>query len=748
MINKFLSKKKKEIFFIIIDTTVGKKRSYSMFIKIAQLSRTKKGIWLTLTVWLLVMVVLSGIAPAAKEEVSLQKGSGLPEDMLSEQAKKEYDKYFAKDEGTPAILVFSSDTKLIEEDLTSISNTAKYISEENIKNVKEVVAFDKMPPQSMGAFLSEDGTSIFLPITLKPALEAKDISHALEKIEAQADKAVTESVSYKITGPAAIAADATKLFENADVVLILSTVALILILLVVIYRSPLLAIIPLLACGIVYQVVDRVLGLAGKAGLFLDSQTLSIMSILLFAAITDYSLFVFARFREELKLRSNKFESMTKAMKQVSEPIFFSGATVIVSVLILFFASDAAYRNFAPVFSIAMFIIVIAGLTLVPALFTLFGKIAFWPFIPKAETKPKQKVTIWSRLGSFVTKRPGLVATVITLIMLVFSLNVFNIQYSFNLLKSFPEDMESREGFEILEKKYSPGSLAPTTVIVTSDENIKKEDLAELAAELEGKDGVEGITPSSKMLAQDANGVLSKNGDAAKFDLILSDNPYSLDAMDTIKKLQKNADDILADSGIKGTFSLYFSGETALQADIDRANDRDTLIVVSLVTLFITIMLGLMTRSIVAPLYMMGTILLSYFSALGLGMFMLETLFGIEAISSRIPLYTFVFLVALGVDYNIMLVSRIQEEIGQFSIKQAVQRGVSFTGGVISSAGLILAATFAVLTTQPIMELFTFGFIVALGIIIDTFIVRSMLVPAIITLLGNYSFWPNKKEKI
>lgn len=718
-----------------------------MFHFIAKLFSSKKGVAITLSFWFILTITLTFFAPSSQNQKSAKEGSGLPDTSLYEQAQTIMDENFSNDEGTPAILVFTSEKTLTEEELASITAASQAITEANIEHVTEVLALYQMPPQVIQAFASEDGTSISLPITIAPNIETEEITKALDSIKEQVENSAADTLVYKMTGPAAIASDSVKLFEQADVVLIIATVALILVLLIVIYRSPLLAIIPLLACGIVYLVVDRALGLAGEAGLFLDAQTLSIMAILLFAAITDYSLFVFSRFREELKLGNDKYTSMKKAMSKVAEPIFFSGATIIVAVLMLLFASDEAYSNFAPVFAIAVFIIAIGGLTLVPALFTLFGKTAFWPFIPKPGDGEKENAKFWGKLGSFVTTYPRIIIIVITFIMVAFSINVANIQYSFNILKSFPEDMESREGFEILESKYSPGSLAPTTVLISSDSEIENESLVALIAELEKQEGIESISPSSEAILQDRSSILSENGEAARLQMILDEDPYSLAAIETIQLLQENAEETLQAAGVEKQLSLYFTGETALQADIQRANDRDTFLVVILVTVFITIMLGLLTRSIIAPLYMMGTILLSFFSALGLGMLILEGFFDIDAMGSRIPLYTFVFLVALGVDYNIMLVSRIKEEIGHFSMKEAVERGVSFTGGVISSAGLILAATFAVLTTQPILELFIFGFVVALGVIIDTFIVRSMLVPAIIVVLGKWSFWPLKKEK-
>ncbi|WP_050616317.1 MMPL family transporter [Bacillus testis] len=717
-----------------------------MFKWMATATRSKKGISIIISVWILAVIILSVTAPKAKDEISKGNSSGLPQSALSEKAQKEMDRYFKEDDGTPAIAVFTSAEKLTKEQLQQIADASKNISENHSKNVKEVLPLYQLPPQAQAALLSEDGTSLTLPITLKSGLESKKITSVLDQLKKDIKQSVSDPIKIKMTGPAAIASDSVQLFSNADVVLILATVAIILVLLILIYHSPLLAVIPLLACGIVYLVVERVLGLMGKAGVHLDQQSLSIMSILLFAALTDYSLFVFARFREELKTQENKYESMYQAMKAVSEPIFFSGSTVFVAMLMLFFASDAGYRNFAPIFSTAMIIILLGGLTLVPALFTLFGKKAFWPFIPKQDAKEKAKQPIWDKIGVFVSRRPKTIIAVLTLILVVFSLNTFNIKYSFNLLKSFPSDMESREGFEILEDKYSPGSLAPTTVLITSDEQLDAGKLTAIAQELEAQKGVESITPSSKTIAQNYQANASDNGKAVTLQMILKDNPYTLDAIDTMDRLNSDRTDMLKNSGTKGEYHLYFTGETAKQADLNKANNRDTIVVVVLVTLFIMVMLGLQTRSIIAPIYMMATILLSYFAALGLGMWIFDHFFGYDAMSFRIPLYTFVFLVALGVDYNIMLISRIKEELGSFSLKEAVHRGIGKTGGVISSAGLILAATFAVLTTQPIQELFMFGFMVAIGVLMDTFLVRSMLVPAIILLLGKWSFWPSKAK--
>ena len=235
----------------------------------------------------------------------------------------------------------------------------------------------------------------------------------------------------------------------------------------------------------------------------------------------------------------------------------------------------------------------------------------------------------------------------------------------------------------------------------------------------------------------------TEDGKSAKFSITFKGNPYDKEALDAVKEVRANSEMILRDAELSDT-KLFVAGESAKNADIRDVNKRDTIVIMAIMTVLISIMLGLQTRSIIAPVYMMGTILLSYAATLGLSLFLFDIFLGLEAISYRIPLYTFVFLIALGVDYSIMLIARVREEMKSMPFEDAVRRGVDKTGGVISSAGLVLAATFLVLATMPIYELKLFGFIMALGIIIDTFIVRPLLIPAILILLGKWSFWPRK----
>lgn len=677
---------------------------------------TKKGVWITLAIWVVATMLLAVFAPNPKdyEVPSIQ---ALPEDQQSVIAEKKVDEYFSDDDGILALLVFEGNGELDQEEL---SNVVDQIRSQEIEGFKGIVPFDQMPPQATGQFLSDDQSTAFIPMTYESTLEADDLKVANEQVYEIVNNK-TDLTLY-ITGPAGISVDSVDLFSRADLVLIFSTVGIILILLVVIYRSPLLALIPLLAAAFVYEAIMQTLGIMGANGLALTSQTTSIMSILLFAAVIDYSLFVFSRYREELKEHENKFDAMRLAMRHTGMPVFFSGGTVLAAMLVLFFAESGDYRNFAPTFATALAIIMIASITLVPALFTLFGRRSFWPKIPHVGDEKLKSNSIWSKIGRGVVKRPIISVLAVAIFLVISALNMFNLQYEFNTLNSFPEDMPSREGYEVLENNFDPGQLAPTTVLFEGNEAITEEQQQSFVDELSTQPLVNNVRVDG----------MAEDGEVISFTLTYSENPYETESIDALEQTIYESDDIISTVGVEG--DLYFSGETARVVDDRQVNNRDVIVIVILETILIFGMLVVLTRSFKMPIYMMGTILVSFLAALGLGMFLTELFFDIDTISNRVPLYAFVFLVALGIDYNIMLVSRFQEEREKHSVKKAIELAVANTGGVISSAGLILAATFAVLMTQPIQLLFVFGFIVAVGILIDTFIIRGILLPGLIVL--------------
>ena len=714
-----------------------------MIHKLARFISSPKGAKIVLIAWILVIGVLSFIAPSAKKYATSSGEGSIHEDTPSAVAQKIVDEQFPSKDGAVALLVFHGKNAITEADRAKISEISKWLSsDDKPKHVASALPFHKLPKATQDKMFSKDNTTILLNIALTKGLESDQIYETLQQIRNHIKQMDIGDLKLEITGPAGIAANTITLFKNADFVLMFATIGLILIILIIIYRSPLLAIIPLIIAGIVYAVVDRILGLAGQNGWFVvEKQALSIMMILLFAVLTDYCLFILARYKEELKKTSSKYDAMQAALTQVMEPILFSGGTVLVAMLTLFFAVFNAYHNFAPVFSVAMVFILLGGITLIPALFALVGRKAFWPFIPKVAEKEEKLGGFWTNIGTFVKKKPSITASILLIMLILASLNVGSMKYSFNLLKSFPNDTSSRQGFEMLEENFPPGQLAPVTVILKSDKEIVLDQsfldkLASLSSAMKKLDGVNTVTPEITSAAPNANlpkNFLSEEKHAIKLQLTLQDNPYDQAALNTIRLLRENSKSLLTNSGFDSKqYSLHYSGQTAQQLDVRSLNERDTIVTFSLISLFILIMLTYQSRSIIIAFTMMITMLLSYSATLGLGWIIFHYILGYDSISYRLPVYTFVFLIALGVDYNIMLVSRIKEEAQKYEWKEAVARGVALTGGVISSAGIILAATFAVLITQPLQELFLFGLTMTMGILIDTFLVRGMLLPSIL----------------
>ncbi|OHX50791.1 MMPL family transporter [Cytobacillus oceanisediminis] len=679
---------------------------------------TKRGMWITIIAWLVLMIGLS--AGPKLGDYKTNNFQSLPDEAKSIIAENKTEEYFPNKQGTPGILVFHNENG--EVDIDEAKQILEGIMLEDIDGIKTIIDISKLPPQALGSFISEDKSTMIVPMELENGL-GNDQYAEINDLASEAGNNIAEdleSTAFYITGPAGIAGDTVKLFEQADFVLLIATVLIILVLLIAIYRSPLLAVIPLLATAIVYQVVNQSIALMGAGGLEVNNQTTSIMSILLFAAVIDYSLFVFSRYREELNHYENKYIAMKHAMRATGEPVFFAGGTVLAAMLVLFFADFRDYQNFAPIFGTAMFFIMLASVTLVPALFTLFGRKAFWPKVPQYGTETEVKHKVWGPLARFVVNKPGLSGGMVGIFMLITALNIFNLDYEFDMVKKFPDDLPSRVGYEIVESRFDKGELAPSTLLIVSDQKLDETDASAITDKLQGFDEIASVRLSA----------LSEDGKAAKMSVALSINPYSTEAITFMENLRDDTPELLKEAGVEA--ESYYSGVTAKIVDEQDINNGDIIKIVLLETVLILALLFALTKSIKMPIYMMATILLSFVSALGLGIFLVDVLFGFESISSRVPVYSFIFLVALGIDYNIILVSRFIEERKTHRVKDALEIAIRNTGGVISSAGLILAATFAALMTMPIADLFVFGFIVAMGILIDTFLVRGMLLPALI----------------
>ncbi|HSO58396.1 MAG TPA: MMPL family transporter, partial [Paenisporosarcina sp.] len=419
--------------------------------------KEKKSAARVLGVWLIILTVLTIVAPSAKEVTSPSENGGLPATASSVVAKNALEDAFPSQKGIPLFIVFKQEAPFSDDD---INHLASDVEKQAIEQLATSIPLSQMPPQARQSFVSDAGSTFFMPILFNESLESNEIHEEVVKMKESIGESIDKDVSVEWTGPAGIVSDTMTLFSQADVVLLLATIGIVFVLLLLIYKSPVFAFLPLIGAGIVYGIVDRLLGLLGLSEwVTIENQALSIMTILLFAVITDYALLIFSRYREELRNGLTIEHAMKVSVSHVREPIMFSGGTVLVAVLLLFTAVYEPYRNFAPVFAVAMVVLLIAGLTLLPALFGVVGRKAFWPLPIDLPIRTNW----WSKLATSVTTKPWRFIFVITTLLSIGIFQAFTANLSFNLLESFPDDMSSKKGYEQLAQAFSEGELAPTT---------------------------------------------------------------------------------------------------------------------------------------------------------------------------------------------------------------------------------------------------------------------------------------------
>ncbi|MDF2834712.1 MAG: patched family protein [Paenibacillus sp.] len=715
--------------------------------------------WLTLIVWIAVAAILTLTLPAVGDKEK-NNAPNLPEDSPSVVAGELIKEHFPNESGLPALLVWHREGGLNEQDYGHMQALTAELAATPLEGQESVIPLHEMPAPALMGMASEDGGTFVLPVSFETYLDTeivKENIHAMQEsierltgvkpFETAIDSA--SALSVRFSGPAAIGVDATGLFENADFVLMLATVLLVLVLLLLIYRSPILAFIPLVGVGFAYAVTSPILGwMAGEGWITVDGQAIAIMTVLLFGAGTDYCLFFITRFRQELEREGSRWTALKRSYKNATGAIAMSGFTVVLSLFALLFAKYGAVHRFAVPFSLSILIMMIASLTLVPALLSIIGKASFYPFIPRTEEEaralaaakgktyvrkdPERKVG--AKVGSLVVRKPWTV--VIVCLVLLGSLASFAlpVKYTYDLLSTFPDDMPSVEGFQVISEAYAPGELAPVTVVVRSD----GEAPADVAAKLSEHRLVDHV---GEPVVSDSDPGLTS------YSVVFNVNPYQQEAMDAIPELKEAAASALAGAGaLEPKNNVWVGGQTAEQHDTQLITTQDNELIIPIVIGLIVVLLLAYLRSITATVYLVATVLLSYAAALGLGWVILHYVMGVDAIQGSIPLYAFVFLIALGEDYNIFMISSIWQKRKEMPLLQAIKEGVAETGGVITSAGLILAATFAVLATLPIQVLVQFGLITAIGVLMDTFIVRPFLVPAITAILGKRAFWPGKAD--
>lgn len=661
----------------------------------------------------------------------------LPKSAESTKVNEQLGK-FQNNNTIPAIIVFADDSHTLTSEQTAAITSATL----QLKNIDGVKG-DISPP-----IISDDRKAAFVVVNAASDLEFKKFLPLLhEKID---DKSLT--VEYKITGPAGFLGDLSKAFAGIDGLLLLVALVVVFVILLFVYRSPLLPFIVLfnaLSALTVGVLIVWHLANAGVVGI--NGQVQGILFILVIGAATDYSLLFVSRYREELERYEKTWHAVAAALKGSVEPILAAGGTVIVGLLCLLLSDLNSNKALGPVGAIGIVMAVTSALTLLPALMLLFGRKVFWPRAPHYLAKSiaaGEKNGLWPKIGSFVGRHPRRIWLFCTLVLAICAFGILGLkadgisQSDIVLGKS-----EARDGQELLNKHFPGGSGTPAQIIASSDK------VETLAAKLDKDSGVSGVqvtavgTPSKLLpVGESAASIPSFVFKDAKPKVVddkvlmqatLSDSGESQTAQDTIARLRNDLRTV--DS------SVLVGGITATQLDTNIAAEHDRTVVIPVVLIVITIILMALLRSIAAPLLLLLTTVLSFTATLGIAAFVFNHVFHFPNSDPSVVLYGFVFLVALGIDYNIFLMTRVREESLKLGTRKGVVLGLVVTGGVITSAGIVLAATFAALAVIPILFLAQLAFIVAFGVLLDTTLVRSLFVPALIYDIGKHAWWPTRK---
>lgn len=693
----------------------------------------------------------------------------LPSSAESTKVNRELKK-FQNDATLPAIVLFHSEKNLPDATIKTIDSA-----------VGKVQDVDGVKGNISPATVSDDKKAAFVAVPLDTKAELQDV---IDDVKAMYANVGTKDVNVQVTGPAGFAAGLNKAFAGIDGILLLTALAVVFVILIIVYRSILLPIIVLLTSIFALSAsIVLVWWLAKNDYVDLNGQVQGILFILVIGAATDYSLLFVSRYREALYKYKSKFDAVKAAYKGAFEPIIASGGTVIVGLMCLLLSDLKSNKALAPVGGIGVAFAVIAALTFLPAVLYALGRTSFWPIRPSADPaaakRHKQRLAkgFWHNVGVLVNKHAALTATLSAIVLVVLALFSTQLkadgvaQSDLILGKS-----EARDGQAELSKHFTAGSGSPAQIIVPEnlvDKAVKVIDdtkgtdgvnavasgveagikpLGESESKIKDKirSGIEAQTPANARTLVPIDAMVDaaypfkdaavKTADGKSLlQVTLSDKADGQAAKDTVIRLRNNLGNL--------SDKIYVGGPTAVQLDTLEASIRDRMIILPAVLIAITIILMILLRSIVAPIILLVSTVLSFAATLGVAALLFNHVFGFPGADPAVILFGFVFLVALGIDYNIFLMTRVREEALKRGTAEGVIKGLVVTGGVITSAGIVLAATFAALGVIPILFLFQIAFIVAFGVLLDTFVVRSLLVPALIRDIGPFVWWPSKLKK-
>ena len=677
--------------------------------RLAALPCGRRGKWVVLTAWIILLLVLAPLAGKLTNAEDNQASSWLPGSAESTKVLN-LQGQFSSTQSAPTVVVYVRDGGITPADKAKAAADA--VSFASAPHVKGAVT---------GPIPAQDGKALetVVPVDMSSG-GWNNLTPAVDRLRATATKG-DPGLAVHITGPGGVGADQSKAFAGIDGTLLYATVGIVIVLLLLTYRSPTLWILPLMSSGLALTASEAVVYLLAKhAGLTVNAQSAGILLVLVIGAGTDYALLLVARYREELRRHEDRHEAMAEALHRAGPAILASAATVAISMLCLLFAEMNSTNGLGPVCAIGIVVALAAMLTLLPALLVICGRWVFWPVKPAFGTAEPTESGVWSRVGGGISRRPRLVWVGTTLALGALALGMFSLKADgLSTAGSFVGKPDSVVGQTVLAQHFPAGDGSPVIVISTANG-------ADAAAQaLKGVQGIASTTPPVV------------KGDHAYVTGTLASAPDSNAAQETVDRARA------AEHAVPGAQALV-GGNTAVQLDTQRASRHDSYVIIPIVLLVVLLILALLLRAVVAPLLLIATVVLSYASALGISSLAFTHLFHFEGEDSSFPLFVFVFLVARGIDYNIFLMTRVREESAHRGTRGGAQAGLAATGGVITSAGLILASTFGVLGTLPVVGFAEIGFAVCLGVLLDTLVVRSVLVTALNLDIGRHVWWPSK----
>ena len=689
-----------------------------------------KTAWVTLLIGL-IFAALSFTVFAA-EESNVSPDNGLPDDsevILVDQALAD----MPGSEGTAAVVVLAKASgEFTDDEIVWLQGEFDPMIQMPTGGVNELFTeFSNL--EIMGeafvppATISDDNTTAVVTIPMDEIDDADERAERVAEIRNLIGEETLPGVEPYVTGPEGFQVDLAGVFAGADFTLLLATVLIVIVLLLVTYRSPILWIVPLLVVG----TADGMAGQIGRnvAAFFnitADGSITGILSVLVFGAGTNYALLLIARYKEELLLIEDRHEAMTRAVKGAGPAILASGGTVALALLTLSFAELGGNRALGLVCASGIVVAMIAALGVLPAAIVVFGRGLFWPFVPKFGGVNKSETGWWAKLGKGVSKRPVTVAILGIALLGGLTVGSTGITIGIPETEQFRVKPEAVTGIEVLGEAFPAGASAPTQVIAVNDYS----------------DEVIDAALDSPLVASAE--VVDQNDDFSRIDVVLDAEGGSEEAYAAIETLRENVQSVPGANALVG-------GDDATRLAVKQAYERDQLLVIPLILVLVFIVLVLLLRALLAPILLLGSVVLSFFSAMGAAWLIFQNVFGMSGLDFSVFLYSFLFLVALGVDYNIFLVSRAREESANLAdsvrkpTRQAMIKALGATGGVITSAGILLAAVFAVLGVLPLIALFQVGIIVGIGVLIDTLLVRTVVVPALAFITGDTFWWPRKK---